>query len=142
MKWSAPGFLLAGLAWFAGVALAADNATDIQKLQGAWTVVSALVDGEKSERWPRTILTIDGYKLTLRHEERSDESHFFKLTQNRKPKQIDILGGDEVVSGIYAVDGNTLKLCFQKENKGGRPEQFSSTEANERTYVIFQRKKR
>src|SRR5258706_4716994 len=142
MKWSALKFLLAGLALFASGTLAAANVTDIQRLQGTWIAESAVVDGEKSERWPTATMTFDGHKLTLRHKDRSDETHFFKLTQDWKPKQIDIIDRNDVISGIYAIDGDTLKFCFSKADKGGRPAQFTSSAANEWTYVILKRKKR
>jgi uncharacterized protein (TIGR03067 family) len=72
------------------------------------------------------------------------EEGTYKLDPAKKPRQIDVVvkragKGDQVVRGIYALEGDTLKLGMSaKGAKGPRPTSFEDRDA---VVVILKREK-
>jgi uncharacterized protein (TIGR03067 family) len=82
----------------------------------------------------------EGESLTFKHPTRYEENGKrgiemkaeggpFRLDESTNPKQIDLLDKDSGVQaqGIYQLDGDKLKLCWDREFKTrGRPKKFTS----------------
>jgi len=98
-------------------------------LKGSWQCVSAIVDGK-----PLPEQTVNRLRLTLtetRYITQKGEEALFDSTyttdRSRTPKQINMVGTEgelagKVAQGIYAVDGNILRLCYTMP---GRPRPIS-----------------
>ena len=120
---------------------------DATGVRGSWTCVSAVVDGkplpEKTVRKLKLVLTADRYKT-----ERGDEVLFdstYRLDPGHKPARIDMIGteGDAAgkpAPGIYALDGDTLKICYTMPG-GKRPERFESAAGSGVFLVVWTRAK-
>src|SRR5881227_2954271 len=95
----------------AGICSAAvpgENASDMDRFQGAWTVTSLTERGEKVPDKETQLLevVVAQDKLTIKDQGKSIATYKFKLDEKQKPRSIDmtILEGDDkgkVVPGIY-----------------------------------------
>jgi uncharacterized protein (TIGR03067 family) len=111
-----------------------DKADDAKQLQGTWVVDQAMYKDEKDAEVVKQMKAVrvvfDGDTLTLRHPPGNEEKGGFTLDPSKKPKQIDL--GDNA-KGIYELDGDTLKLCWDADAKtNGRPTKFAADRTKDR----------
>jgi uncharacterized protein (TIGR03067 family) len=91
-------------------------ATEKKALEGTWTVATVNdltpdpVDYKYTFAGDKLTMDIGGNRVSMR----------IKLDPSRTPKQIDILGGEHPLKGIYEIKGNAMRLCLGKE----RPDTF------------------
>ncbi len=131
------GMLLAGVA--AAQDAEKDAKGDLAKLQGGWVGESG---GKKVE------LKFDKDAFTLSRDDKSFKGTF-KIDPSKKPREMDLAfveGGrfaGKTGLGIYELDGDTLKWCFNRPGREGRPETFPDQEGEDggRLYVIYKRAK-
>lgn len=113
----------------ASLALAAD-AKD-EALEGKWKVVSVERDGKANEMLTDAIRTMKDGKYELKPKTGDTVTGGYKIVDAKaKPKTIDFTpdGGQfkgKTLLGIYAIDGDTLKICFAEPGKD-RPTEFTS----------------
>jgi uncharacterized protein (TIGR03067 family) len=136
--------LVAGL--LAG-AQADDAKGEQEKLKGTWTLVAAERGGQKAEedRIKDIKLTVAGDKITLKTPN-GDNVSTFKLDPAKKPKAIDIIPTDgpnkgKPRPGIYELDGDTLKLCYNAEPDQDRPTEFATKPGARQMLMILKRDK-
>ena len=115
-----------------------DAADDAKAIQGTWGLTPATFEGltldEEARAEARKAIkngrfTFREGKLTITDlhgprppQKDGDESEDFRLDPAKKPKQIDL---GENMRGIYELNGDTLKLCFDIRGKeNGRPAKF------------------
>lgn len=132
----------------AGLLVAADNdkKDDKDRIQGTWTVVSGERGGE-----PAPADVVESLKVTFNADkikfEMKDRTRTgtFKLDADKKPRQITLTaddGRDKPLEGIYELDGDSLKLCFNEGGNGGRPEKFDSKATKTTMVMTFKRAKK
>jgi uncharacterized protein (TIGR03067 family) len=118
---------------------------DKEKLQGAWRVIVAEKNGEKRDREDlvKVQIVIAGDKLTIKDPRLSDEGMVYQLDPRKKPKEINLRGAEtkEVNRGIYALDGDELKICFANEPGKARPTDFTAKAKSGRVLVVAKRPK-
>lgn len=125
--------------------VSASAPTDLGRLQGTWTVVSASANGlpmpSQYANTMRRVAIGDTVTITL------GEQLFFRATvtldQSRTPKTIDyhMIGGPSAGAtqlGIYAIAGDTVRFCFGSPN-AARPGDFSSTAGDGRVLSTWVR---
>jgi uncharacterized protein (TIGR03067 family) len=100
------------LAVFVCAVPAQDNAgkTDSEKLQGTWVVTSFEdASGKASNKdikgWT---YRFEGNKFTVTWKRKTEPEDTFKLDEGKKPKEIDVMIGDQKASGIYDLEGDRL----------------------------------
>jgi uncharacterized protein (TIGR03067 family) len=99
-------------------AIAKDDAqADAERLQGIWQAVSALDSGTKApdEALKNIRWTVTKDKIIYKVGDKTMEWSY-KLDQSKKPKWIDLKEGNRTTLGIYELEGDTLKICFAKQN--------------------------
>jgi uncharacterized protein (TIGR03067 family) len=94
------------------------------ELEGKWIVVSFVEGGMELKNVAGTKVVIEGDRLK---QDGNPEKLKFRLDPTTKPKQIDITAEDskEILKGIYAIEGESLKICYDMAGKG-RPAEFAS----------------
>src|SRR5262249_18534833 len=119
---------------------------DGEKLKGTWDIVSLEADGEQGppEIVAKLKLVFDGDKLTFRPGEPGYTNYTFKLDQSAKPPAFDMTHADgknkgTTVKGIYALDGDSLKICFGKGDD--RPKSFTTKGKTGGAMYVLKRQK-
>lgn len=109
-------------------------ASDSRELQGVWTVVSQEQGGNElaSDKLQaaNSRLIFEGNLLRSRdtapNGDDVGQDVTYRLDPTQSPKAIDLKRYGRTVLGIYELDGDTLKLCVDRE-PGRRPTQFKTT---------------
>jgi uncharacterized protein (TIGR03067 family) len=119
---------------------------DLERLQGSWKTVELVESGKKvgADTLKALQVLIKGELLTVKEKGEVVEQFTIKLDPAKKPKAIDLFftkGKDKgkKMLGIYAVEANTAKLCFDEEGKK-RPTEFASPEKSNITLVVLGKK--
>lgn len=144
--------LLIGLACTAISLAAAENDAAIKKdmdqLQGEWSMVSGIADGQPMpdpmRRQMKRVCKRDEITVT------SAGQIFLKakvsIDPSKKPKPIDYEMTDGFTKGkrqlgIYELDGDTFKSCFGAPG-AERPSDFTSKPGDQRTSSVWKREKK
>jgi uncharacterized protein (TIGR03067 family) len=119
----------------------APGRSDKEKIQGAWVAVSGEMGGKQvpDEHVKKCKVTFQGDKIHLEGLVKGEGKGSFALDPSKNPRTIDILITDEDdVAAIYALDGDTLRLCL---NSGGseRPKEFATTGQSKFILIVFKR---
>jgi uncharacterized protein (TIGR03067 family) len=119
---------------------------DLASLQGVWVRVSAEVEGRTTDlREGSWTATYRGDQLTLESDGRHYRTGVVTLDASRSPRAMNTwdLDGpqkDATMPGIYAIDGDTLKVCFAHPG-AKRPTEFKTGEAGGFLCYTYQRRK-
>lgn len=135
----------------AGLSVAADPTADAaradqQHLQGTWQVTTLEADGMKGpdEVARRIRYTFAADKLNIGPAEPGSDSEFTcRLDPAKTPKTIDMTvrtgkNRGTTYAGIYALDGDGLKICFAK---GDRPAAFATRAGTGTALIVLKRAK-
>lgn len=118
-----------------------DDKGDDKRIQGTWKVTSAEV-GAKAVKDKEPIgntITFDGNKYTIRPTKRNaSDSGTFKLTPDKKPKQIDMTaaGFDKPTLGLYELDGDTLKIGIGDLPEEERPVKLATQPERKKLFLL------
>jgi uncharacterized protein (TIGR03067 family) len=118
---------------------------DVKKLQGNWIFLAVEENGVKipekqlKQRTPDVRWMVQDQKLIfLLGTERTTGT--YRIDPTRTPKAIDIIncfGKGTTVQGIYALEGDQLKLCIGSKKGGDRPIAFAAPAGSGRTNYVF-----
>jgi uncharacterized protein (TIGR03067 family) len=127
-----------------GFFIAADKAkdmTDQEKIQGTWILVSAQSNGKAlpDDVVKNVRLVFAENKLKTKNKDRVTEATF-KLSQDKKPREIDLELNDGVGRGIYALEGDDLKIIHGEVDQE-RPTEFVSKPDSKLILLILKREK-
>jgi len=110
----------------------ADPENEVKKFQGAWTIESSEYGGQKlpGELLKAFIVVYEGDKHTVKNGDQVIQVGTQKIDPSKSPKTIDVTmteGPNKgvVMLGIYEIDEDTLKACFDASGKT-RPTEFKS----------------
>jgi uncharacterized protein (TIGR03067 family) len=125
-----------------GWALAEDT-KDLEKLQGDWDLVSAETKGKDITKVAKQSFSMKIKGKKFRLESGGNLLQFtFRVNSAKSPKEIDFKTAAALTAlGIFAFDGDKLKLSWLPAGKG-RPKGFATdAKTNQFTFVV-KRKKR
>ena len=115
--------------------------TDKEMLQGTWEYVSAIRDGKPYETPIGVQITFVGDDVTRMIGEKTHR-HKFKIDPTGKLRQISLIetkdGKQEVSTGIYSLEGDTLTWCFNVPGKP-IPKTLKSKEGDDATLCVLKR---
>jgi uncharacterized protein (TIGR03067 family) len=145
-------FCALGLIVFGGTGTLADDKADVEKefkkFHGVWTFESVEAGGKKAPADDLKGLTVAfaGDKYTVKKGDEVIQVGTQKLDPSKSPKIIDVtvtegLKKGAVMLGIYEIDGDTLKVCFDEEGKK-RPTEFKSPVGSETFVNVHKRVKK
>jgi uncharacterized protein (TIGR03067 family) len=122
---------------------------NFEKLQGRWTMTSAVYEGENlsADIVSKLKFEIKGDQFTVKGDEETVKTYSkitLKLDASAKPHLIDFVvgAGDEkgtVIEGIYEWQGaDEFKVCAKIDVKE-RPTEFKSAENSHTVLIVFKR---
>lgn len=119
---------------------------ELKKLEGVWQPVSGESQGKATERFNRNKIMFNGDVFSVLDGDKLLFKATVKLDTTKTPKAIDmtISEGEETgktALGIYALDGEQLKLCFEAPGGANRPTEFATKEGEKRIVVVSKREK-
>jgi uncharacterized protein (TIGR03067 family) len=126
----------------------ADLEKEVRKFKGAWTFESSETGGKElpTGELKELVLTFEGDKHTVKKGDDVIQVGTQKLDPSRSPKWIDVTMAEgphkgTVMLGIYEIDGDTLKVCFDPEGKK-RPTEFKSAAGSNDFFSVHKRVKK
>jgi uncharacterized protein (TIGR03067 family) len=145
-------FCAVGFAASSGSATLADDKADLKKevskFQGTWTFESSEAGGKKlsADELKGLVLTFEGDKHTVKKGDEVIQVGTQKLDPSKSPKTIDVtftegLNKGKVMLGIYELDGDSLKVCFDMQGKK-RPTEFKSALGSQSFVNVHKRAKK
>jgi len=120
---------------------------DQDKLQGTWTFVSMESNGQAVPQGdPAPTITFAGNKFTVKAGEVVLQAGTQTLDPGKKPKEVDSTvtegeGKGTTMLGIYELDGDNLKACFDTQGKK-RPTEFKTAAGSGHMLVVLKRAKK
>jgi uncharacterized protein (TIGR03067 family) len=118
---------------------------DKAALQGKWKIVGFETNKGKDMSLENAVMEFDkdGKNLTFTKKDDQAKKGTFKLNPGAKPKEIDIMPGDEnkTFEGIYQLDKDKLKLCLAPEAGDGRPGEFALKDGKNYVLITMERVK-
>lgn len=132
----------------AGVSFAADDKADAAKaINGTWTVESHLMGGEPlpPEKRKAMTVTFEGEKFSIKDGDKVVRAGTLKLDTAPKVHTVDIThtegeGKGTAMPGIFAVDGDAMRVCFDTAGKA-RPDKFASPANSTMALMVLKRVK-
>ena len=126
----------------------ADLDKEVRKFLGTWTFESSETGGKQlpAGELKGLILTFEGDKHTVKKGDDVIQVGTQKLDPSKSPKTIDVtmtegLNKGMVMLGIYEIDGDTLKVCFDPQGKK-RPTEFKSAPGSQTFVNVHKRVKK
>jgi uncharacterized protein (TIGR03067 family) len=123
-----------------------DARKDLEHFKGAWQIVSAEREGQKTDDLNKTKLLVTGDTFAVQENGQELFTGTVKLDPSKNPKTIDwmIASGDgkgQTALGIYTLDGDNLKFCWGQPGKD-RPAAFTTKAGSRDMVVILKREKK
>jgi len=119
----------------------AATSSDLDRMQGEWTVTELVVNGEKvsADLVTSAKLQIKGNQYYL-HTDSESSRGTLKLLDRNSPKTMDVQTDDGTdVPAIYEISGDTMKACYAL-NGAARPKEFKSDSGSDHVFAIYKRK--
>src|SRR5262249_803726 len=145
-------FCASGLAVSGGSSVLAHDKADLdkeaKKFEGTWTIESSVTGGTEIPPGDLKafIVIFEGDTHTVKKGDEVIQVGKQKIDPSRSPKTIDVtmIEGPKkgaVMLGIYEIDGDTLKACFDPQGKK-RPTEFKSVPGSENFVNVHKRVKK
>jgi uncharacterized protein (TIGR03067 family) len=126
----------------------ADLDKEVKKFQGVWTFESSVTGGKElsADQLKGLVLLFEGDKHTVKKGDDVIQVGTQKLDPSKSPKTIDVTMTEgpskgTVMLGIYEIDRDTLKVCFDAEGKK-RPTEFKSAPGSQTFVNVHNRVKK
>ena len=138
--------LLAAVSLLAGPAAPDDKAS----LQGVWVAQSLESEGkpDSGAKVMQMGFVFKGDKLRFwaNHDHSVEKQFSYRVDATKSPMHLDITSDKpnqgETTLGIYAIQGDELKVCLRCDrNKGGHPTEFSTKPDSGLILLVFKRAK-
>ena len=99
--------------------------TDLDRLQGAWRVVSIVQGGVKLVRPEETVFMVDDKRVCMQGADAEIFGGLY-LDPTSDPKTYDLAASAQTIEGIYSLDGDTLRLRYDHGREAKRPTSFKT----------------
>jgi RNA polymerase sigma factor (sigma-70 family) len=113
--------------------------TDLDRLQGVWSVLSIEQQGRKPAKLDKAIFfMVDGKRACWQASDWEMQGGLY-LDPTSEPKTYDLATSTRTIEGIYALDGDTLRLCYDLGNESKRPGGFTAKKGSQQVLVVLKR---
>ena len=124
-----------------------DAKKEQEKMAGKWTIESREESGKATpaEQLKTMTLTLDGDKFSIKDGDKVVQAGTYTVDPSQTPKTFNAAvtegeGKGTTMLGIYELDGDTLKGCFDQEGKK-RPVEFKTPEGSKVVLMVHKRVK-
>jgi RNA polymerase sigma factor (sigma-70 family) len=111
--------------------------TDLDRLQGVWSVVS-IEQGGKPARLEKAVFMVDGKRACWQTSEHEMQGGLY-LDPTSKPRTYDFVMSTRTMEGIYSLDGDTLRLCYNLGTEAKRPVGFATEKGSQQVLFVLKR---
>ncbi len=111
--------------------------TDLDRLQGVWSVVAVERGGKPAEP-EKAVFMVDG-KRACWQTGASEMQGGLYLDPTTRPRSYDLVTSTRTIEGVYALDGDTLRLCQDLGTGAKRPAGFTTEKGSQRVLMVFKR---
>jgi RNA polymerase sigma factor (sigma-70 family) len=113
--------------------------TDLERLQGVWSVVSIALRGRKPSRLDRPVVfMVDGKRACWQASDWEMQGGLY-LDPTSKPRSYDLAMSERTIEGIYSLEGDTLRLCYDMAAESKRPVSFKTEKGSQHVLVVLKR---
>lgn len=117
--------------------------SDLDQLQGRWTLISAIKDGTKAspDEIKNASLTIQGNRFSFNAPSNigTSERGTFTLDPQTRPRAVEATSNKgETSKGIYEIMGDTHRACFAAPGQP-RPQTFAAPKGSGWTLQVWKR---
>jgi RNA polymerase sigma factor (sigma-70 family) len=122
-----------------GISLATSTQqkSDLDRLLGLWIVTHA---GGKPVGDEKAAFMVIGNRACWQTSGDEMQGGLY-LDPTSQPKKYDLAASTKTVEGIYSLDGDTLRLCYNLAEQGRRPKQFSHKPESQQVFIVLKREK-
>jgi RNA polymerase sigma factor (sigma-70 family) len=116
--------------------------SDNDSLQGLWMAVSVESGGKRAAALAgeEAAFLVDGNRACWQTKSGTMQGGLY-LDPTSHPAAYDFATSEKTIEGIYALDGDTLRLCYDLGEDAKRPRQFSTRRGSQQVLVVLKRKK-
>ena len=111
--------------------------TDLDRIQGIWSVVS-IEQGGKPAKLDKAVFMVDGKRACWQTREAEMQGGLY-LDQIGKLKTYDFVTSERTLEGIYSLEGDTLRLCYDLGTEAKRPSGFTTAKGNQQVLFVLKR---
>jgi RNA polymerase sigma factor (sigma-70 family) len=114
--------------------------TDLDRLQGVWSVVS-IEQGGKPSKLDKLAFMVDGKRACLQGSDGEMQGGLY-LGPTAKPKSFDLAMSTRTIEGIYSLEGDdTLRLCYDARGaeESKRPGGFRTEKGSPQVLLVLKR---
>ncbi len=111
--------------------------TELDRLQGIWSVLSTECGGKPSET-DEAVFMVDGKRACWQYRGHDIQGGLY-LEPTSKPKSYDWAMSEGTIEGIYSLEGDTLRLCYDAGTGSKRPGGFITEEGSQQVLVVLKR---
>jgi RNA polymerase sigma factor (sigma-70 family) len=111
--------------------------TDLDRLQGVWSVLSIESGGQRSKS-EKAVFMVDGKRACLQGRDGEMQGGLY-LEPASKPKSYDLAMSTRTIEGIYSLHGDTLRLCYAMGLESKRPGAFITKRGTQQVLIVLKR---
>jgi uncharacterized protein (TIGR03067 family) len=113
---------------------------DIESLQGVWRVVSSKA-GNSIAMSKDAYFMVRGNRACWEISDQEQMEGGLYLDSTSNPRAFDFATSRRTMEGIYSLEGDTLRLCYDLTNEASRPQKFSVGPRSQRVLIVLKREK-
>jgi uncharacterized protein (TIGR03067 family) len=110
---------------------------DLERLQGVWAVVS-IEHGGKPSKLDKAVFMVDWKRACWQTSDSEIQGGLY-LETSTNPKAYDLAMSTRTSEGIYSLDNDTLRLCYDMGTEAKRPDRFATEKGSQQVLVLLKR---
>ncbi len=111
--------------------------TDLDRMQGVWEVVS-WEEGGKASKFEETVFMVDGKRACFQTLAGELKGGLY-LDSTSNLRKFDLATHRDTWEGIYLLEGDTLRLCYERDDEPKRPSDFTTEPGSRRGLIVLKR---
>jgi RNA polymerase sigma factor (sigma-70 family) len=113
--------------------------TDLDRLQGIWSAVSIEQRGSKPSKPGKAFFfLVDGKRACWQTTDWEMQGGLY-LDPTSRPKAYDLATSTNTIEGIYSLEGDTLRLCYESGTDPKRPGGFITQKGSQQVLIVLKR---